>query len=312
MSALCSVLLADRGVVSVAGPDASTFLQGLITNDMGLLTSRRAIHAGLLSPQGKILFDFIVVRTDNAFLLDLPRASCPALVQRLSMYKLRADVEISDVSPDYTVVAVWGPPEAGDFSVSHLESNDAIWFEDPRLDAMGVRLLVTLESDWVPGEIDAKPATHDDYDAHRVTLGVPEGGKDYAFGQTFIHEALFDQLHGVSFGKGCFVGQEVVSRVEHRGSARRRIVPVVGTLPIPENAHEIRGGTSVLGELGTVCGTIALANLRLDRVHDALSLGHSIQAGATNLAIEIPAWATFSLDVPGGRGPEDTSSTSDT
>ena len=160
---------------------------------------------------------------------------------------------------------------------------------------MGVRLLMTLANDAVLKDLDADPASEPSYDAHRISLGIPEAGKDFALGDTFPHEALYDQLGGVSFTKGCFVGQEVVSRMQHRGTARKRVVPVAGDGPLPESGAEVRAGPSLIGTLGTVAGNRALAMLRLDRAAEALRKGETLRAGDVPVTIEIPAWATFSL-----------------
>lgn len=293
MAQLKSAYLPDRGVVSVTGSDAKAFLQGIITNDMGLLAAQRAIHAGLLAPQGKILFDFFVIRTGDGFLLDVARSQIPALIQRLSMYKLRSAVEIADSSAGFTVMAIWG--NGGD---AIPPQDPVIAFVDPRLAALGYRLLLTLESDWVPAEIDCRPATHEDYDAHRIMLGVPEGGKDYAFGDAFPHEALFDQLAGVSFTKGCFIGQEVVSRMQHRGTARKRIVPVVTDGYLPDPGSEIRAGTAVIGTLATSTENRALALIRIDRAAGASASGEPLLAGNSPIRIDLPEWATFTISTP--------------
>lgn len=297
MAQLKSAFLPDRGVAGIAGPDARDFLQGIITNDMGLLEGQRAIHAGLLTPQGKILFDFFVIATDGGLLLEAARSQIPALIQRLNLYKLRSKVDITDRSAEFTVTAVWG----GDADVI-LTSEDMIAFRDPRLDALGYRLLLTLSNDGVPAEIDCKPVSRDEYEIHRIKLGVPEGGKDYAFGDAFPHEALFDQLGGVSFGKGCFVGQEVVSRMQHRGTARKRIVPVVADAVLPESGSEIRAGAAAIGVLASTAGNRALAMIRIDRAADAAAKGEPLLAGNSTIAIDLPDWATFKVAAAADQG----------
>src|ERR1700730_4744768 len=250
-------LLPDRGVVSVTGEDASKLLQGVVTNDMGLLEKQPAMHAGLLTPQGKILFDFFVVRTPDGFLLETARDKAGALADRFMLYKLRAKADVRDVSSDYTVAAIWG----GKYE-PHGTGKAPLLFADPRLPALGSRELVTVGSDWALANEGADSATQGEYHAHRIGLGVPEGGKDYAFGDTFPHEALFDQLNGVDFKKGCFVGQEVVSRMEHRGIARKRIASVKGEGPLPPSGTEITVGGNSIGTLGSVSGHSGLALLR--------------------------------------------------
>lgn len=270
-------ILPDRGVVAVTGPDAEALLQGLITNDMGLLRSQRAIHAGLLTPQGKILFAFMVVRHDGGYLLELAKPMAGDLVKRLLMYRLRANVDIRDVSADYTVAAVLGgilPGAAGEAVIP-----------DPRCAALGGRLLVSLTSDWMLGENAPIAAPADSFHARRVELGVPEGGRDYLFADTFPHEANFDVFNGVSFEKGCFVGQEVVSRMQHRTTVRKRVVRISAGEDLPPTGTDITTGTVVIGRLGTVAGRAGLAFLKLDRVEDAIQKGNAIAAAGVPVAV---------------------------
>lgn len=286
-------LLPDRGVVSVEGPDAAKLLQGVITNDMDLIAQQGALHAGLLSPQGKILFEFFVVKSPEGFCLETARAKAPELAERLKMYKLRADVVIKDASADYTVAAIWGGDGVRPFEGA---GPAPLRFADPRLAALGQRELTTLRSDWALGGEDAQSATQEEYHAYRIALGVPEGGKDYAFGDAFPHEALLDQLHGVSFEKGCYVGQEVVSRMQNRGTARRRIVPVVADSPLPAHGASIAAAGVEIGTLGSVAGTRGLAPIRLDRAAEFIDKGETLRAGGVPVRIDIPAWARFKLE----------------
>jgi tRNA-modifying protein YgfZ len=292
-------LLPDRGVVSVTGADAAKLLQGVITNDMDLITERGALHAGLLSPQGKILFEFFVVPTPDGFLLETARAKAGELGERLKMYRLRADADIRDVSPDYTVAAIWGGAEY----TPRGDGPAPLWFADPRLPALGYRELATLRSDWALYTEDADSATQDEYHTHRIALGVPEGGKDYAFGDAFPHEALFDQLNGVSFEKGCYVGQEIVSRMQNRGTARRRIVPVVAEVALPASGAAVTAAGVEIGTLGSVAGARGLAPIRLDRAAEFLEKGEALRAGNVPIRIDIPSWARFSLEVKAPGSP---------
>ncbi len=291
-------LLPDRGVVTVTGPDARTLLQGLITNDMELLDRQPALHAGLLSPQGKILFDFFVVPSPDGFCLETPRSKAAELADRLKMYKLRSKVEIADASPDYTVAAIWG----GEYAPKG-EGNPPIWFADPRLPELGYRELTTLRSDWALGGETCDSATQDEYHAHRIGLGVPGGGRDYAFGDAFAHEALFDQLHGVSFEKGCYVGQEIVARMQNRGTARSRIVPVVAEKELPATGTPVTAAGVEIGKLGSTAGIRGLAQIRIDRAAEFRDKGEALRIGDTTVTIELPRWATFSLDAKPAGSP---------
>jgi folate-binding protein YgfZ len=279
--------LADRGAVSVTGADAAKFLQGLVTNDLNLLETQAAVYAGLLSPQGKILFDFFITRAPGGFLLETRRDMADALARRLAMYKLRASLEIKDVSADYTVAAVWG----GDARLSNNPPS-AIVYPDPRLPALGSRALIPLSAAEAGEKFTSTPA---DYETHRIGLGIPQGGLDFTYGDAFPHDALLDQLHGVAFDKGCYVGQEIVSRMEHRGTARKRIVPVVASAPLPSPGAEIKAGDVVIGVLGSTAGNRGLALIRLDRAADFIARGQRLMAAGAALDIEIPAWAIFTV-----------------
>lgn len=275
MTVLTGQLLNDRGVVALRGADSETFLQGLITNDLDGVSEQRAIFAGLLSPQGKLLFEFFVTKTQLGFLLDASANQTAHLVKRLTLYKLRAKVDIEDVSAAHRVVAV-----AGDGGHA-----------DPRQAAMPRRLVVLRE----PGSFDGGPG---DYDARRIALGIPEGGKDYAFGELFPHEAMFDQLNGVSFTKGCYVGQEIVARMQHRGTARSRFLIVNASTPLPPMGTEVRAGETPLGAMGSSVGTQGLALVRLDRLGDAYKAGRPLTIGGVPVTFTKPPYATFDVPAP--------------
>lgn len=287
-------VLADRGVVGVTGADALKLLQGVITNDMELLSVRPAIHAALLTPQGKILFEFFVVKAPDGFWLEAAADKTADLAKRLTLYRLRAKVDIKDRSAELRAFALWGgEPEALAGAAGTLV------FPDPRLPALGLRGLapVPLEVPLAPDLVAASRALEvpaQDYHAHRIALGVPEGGKDYTFGDAFPHDADLDQLHGVSFAKGCFVGQEVVSRMQNRSQVRKRIVAIVGDAPLLAGA-EITAGAAVIGTVGSVAGKDALALVRLDRAAEAAAKGTPLMAGGVAIALHKPDWANFEL-----------------
>jgi tRNA-modifying protein YgfZ len=279
-------LLPDRAVVQVDGSDAEKFLQQLVTNDVELGVSRRSVFAALLSPQGKVLFDFLVTRHGGGYLLETAADKAPELVKRLQMYRLRARVDLTDASDKFAVQAVWTDPpdDTGDAGpMSHLL--------DPRVRSLGMRVMAgpgvasELRQEFA-AEANASAA---DYHAHRISLGVPEGGKDYAFGDVFPHEANFDLLNGVSFTKGCFIGQEVVSRMQHRGTARKRIVMVEGDALLQSGAP-ITAGPATIGAVGSVAGKHGLALVRLDRAEEAKAKGEDLAAGGTKVVIRLPGY----------------------
>jgi folate-binding protein YgfZ len=269
--------LADRRVVRVAGEEARKFLNGLVTADMSRMPSR-ACFAALLTPQGKIIVDFIAAETEGGFLLDCPRALVATLVERLGFYRLRAKIAIEDLSESFAVVAIWD----GDGSAT------GSCYRDPRLSELGLRCIVPLAQ--VLADTDAA-----EYEAHRIALGVPQGGLDFAYGDAFPHEADMDQLNGVDFAKGCFVGQEVVSRMEHRGLARTRVVPVALDGPAPAAGSAVTAGGKPIGTMGSAARGRGLAALRLDRLEEALAQGASLTAGEATLRPVKPAWARFAF-----------------
>ncbi len=292
MAGTNAALLGGRAAIEVGGPEARAFLQGLVTSDVETLGPGRARNAALLTPQGKILFEFFVLAADSdRFLLDCPAASAAELAKRLTFYRLRAKVNIT-ARPDLVVVAL----SDGALRDGALRDGDTAphpsAFADPRLAALGWRaILLKPEAEAVLKAHGA--ASEADYHAHRIGLGVAELAQDYASGEVFPHEADLDQLGGVDFAKGCYVGQEVVSRMQHRGTARSRFVPVAIEGNAPETGTTVEAGGKVVGTMGSSSGSRGLALLRLDRIGAAMATGTAITAGGATLAPEKPGWATF-------------------
>jgi folate-binding protein YgfZ len=284
-------LLPDRGVVRVAGPDAEKFLNGTITTDLDMLARQAAVHSALLTPQGKMLFEFFVTKAPDdggGFLLETGRDLADGLVKRLKMYMLRAKVTAENVSDAFEVAAAWeSAPPAGDKWVV---------YEDPRLAEMGARVLAPVPPGFPanPGAVgpEAEWLAADHYHTHRIVLGVPEAGKDFAIGETFPHEADLDLLNGVSFDKGCFIGQEVVSRMRHRGTVRKRVMPVEGESPLRSGAPILVGGAEI-GSIGSVAGVRGLALIRLDRAAEAAAKGQALLADGVAVTLRKPDWADF-------------------
>lgn len=278
--------LDDRGLIHLAGPDVRKLLQGLITNDVEGLAPNRGVFSGLLSPQGKILFDFLLHQTGDGVVLDIDQTQIEACIKRLTLYRLRSDVSITDMSDQTHVIAAWGEEEPPPAPCGGLT------IKDPRHDDLGWRIYTQTNKQSVDPGSQADAAA---YHRHRISLGVPEGGKDYVYGGAFPHEALYDEINGVSFSKGCFVGQEVVSRMEHRGATRKRIVMVTGQDDLPPSGADIKAGDIALGTLGSSSGRSGLALIRIDRLQDVRDKKLEAKAGGVTLTFSKQPWAKFEL-----------------
>jgi folate-binding protein YgfZ len=284
-----AALLADRGVVKVAGDGARNFLHGLVTADMLALAPGTARFCALLTPQGKIIADFLVTEAQakdgGGFFLDIPRALGTTLVARLNLYKLRAKVIVEDLSEVLGILAIWDGSGATRVGLSYA---------DPRLAALGMRVMLPPHrAAATASELGAALVDAEQYEAHRIALGVPQGGLDFSYGDAFPHETDMDQLGGVDFAKGCYVGQEVVSRMEHRGTARTRAVPVRYDGAAPTAGSTVTAGDRQVGTMGSAAAGRALALLRLDRVTEAMAQGEALFGGGVPIHLVKPEWARF-------------------
>lgn len=288
-----AALLPDRGVIKVTGDVARKFLHGLVTADMLVLTPGTARFCALLTPQGKIIVDFLVAEAlaaeGGGFFLDVPRALAATLVEKLNLYKLRAKVLIEDLSEILGVLVAWDDQD----TTKDYTTKYGLVYADPRLPALGLRIMIAPhQAGQAAAELGADLVAAEDYEAHRIALGIPRGGVDFAYGDAFPHEADMDQLGGVDFAKGCYVGQEVVSRIEHRGIARSRAVPIRYDGAQPENGAPVTAGERQVGTMGSAAGGLGIALLRLDRVAEA---AEPLKAGGVPIHVIKPDWARFSL-----------------
>ncbi|WP_315919549.1 folate-binding protein YgfZ [Mesorhizobium sp. SP-1A] len=274
-----SALLKDRALVTVSGPDAEHFLQNILTVDLDRLKPGEAKPGALLTPQGKILFDFLISRDgEDGFRLECRADSADDFARRLTLYRLRAKAEIAKA--DQALVAVsWRE----DSSPSETDSDSVV---DTRFADGSVRRGYGRAA----GDADLAG-----WHAYRIAHGVAESGQDYALGDTFPHDVLLDQSGGVGFRKGCYVGQEVVSRMQHRGTARRRVLLVSAQSALPASGTELTVDGRPVGTLGSVSGTSGLAIARIDRVKAALDAGKPILAGEVPVTLAIPEWASFTF-----------------
>ena len=279
-----AAFLPDRGVVKVSGEDARNFLNGLVTTDLTLLRPGLGRFGAFLTPQGKITVDFLVTEAPSSegggFLIDCARALAQGLADKLGFYKLRAKVAVENLSDNLGVLAAWDGDPA---------MKPDLAFADPRNAALGWRILVPAElAQKVADLIGADLVDSAAYDAHRIASGVPRGGLDFMYGDAFPHETNMDRLNGVDFDKGCYVGQEVVSRMQHRGTARTRTVRVIVDGPAPEPGAAILAGDRTLGTMGSTAGHNGLALIRIDRAADALDAGVPLTAGGLAIRLAEP------------------------
>jgi len=279
-----AAFLPDRGVVKVSGGDARDFLNGLVTTDVALLGPGLGRFGALLTPQGKITADFLITEAPSGhgggFLIDCPRALAQGLADKLGFYKLRAKVAIENLSESLGVLAAWD---------GHPAVKPDLAFADPRNASLGWRILVAEElAQKVADLIGAELVDSAAYDAHRIASGVPRGGLDFMYGDAFPHETNMDRLHGIDFEKGCYVGQEVVSRMQHRGTARTRIVRMILDGPSPEPGVAVLAGDKPAGTMGSAAGHNGLALIRIDRAADALAAGMPLTAGGLGMRIADP------------------------
>jgi len=284
-----AALLPERGVIKVVGDDARKFLHGLVTADMLGLAPGTARFGALLTPQGKIIADFFVTEAPQSegggFFLDIPRALAITLVDKLNLYKLRAKVLVEDLIEILGVLAVWDGAGA---------AKQGLTYVDPRLPTLGFRVMIPPHrAIAAASELGAALVSAEDYEAHRIALGVPRGGVDFAYGDAFPHEADMDQLGGVDFAKGCYVGQEVVSRIEHRGIARTRAVALRYDGAAPASGTPITAGERQVGTMGSAARGRGIALVRLDRVAEAEQA--ALAAGGIPIRLIKPDWARFSF-----------------
>ncbi|TBZ13863.1 MULTISPECIES: YgfZ/GcvT domain-containing protein [Rhizobium] len=266
-----AVFLKDRSLLFVSGAEAQSFLQNLITTDIAALGADEARPGALLTPQGKILFDFMIWQDGDGYMIETDADQRDSMLKRLTMYKLRAAVTLAPSTEEGVTVA-WGE-----------DAEDSRGARDSRFAKAGVTLT-------------RRPGKHGDgaealYDALRISHGIVTSGSDFALQDAFPHDVLMDFNGGLSFRKGCYVGQEVVSRMQHRGTARRRVVTVSAATDLPGTGTEITAAGKPVGTLGSVDGGNGLAIVRIDRAGAAMAAGTPLLAGDTPVSLVLPAWS---------------------
>ena len=273
-----ALVLADRNIVRVDGPDAEHFLQNLITTNIETIKPGEVHTAALLTPQGKVLFDFLISRAgDTGYDCDIRIECSDDFIRRLTLYKLRAAVTIEKLD-DEPVIAGWdGAAPEGALTDTRFPDQAGVW----RLHGAG-------------SVLDADRAS---WDHLRIAHGVAESASDFALSDVFPHDILMDRNGGVDFKKGCYVGQEVVSRMQHRGTARRRLVTVTAETGLPGTGIDILAGEKPVGKLGSVEGNTGLAIVRTDRVADALAEDLPLTASGMPVSLALPDWTGLSFKI---------------
>jgi hypothetical protein len=263
-------LLPHRAVLCVTGKDRVAVLNGLVSNDVSEAAPGHAIWAALLTPQGKYVADFFIFADTDRLLLECETAQRDMLAQKLARYRLRADMQIAP--SDLAVYAAWG----GDAPAASIAA------PDPRLQQAGWRVLAP------PG--GPVSADFQAWDLHRLRLGLPDGTRDLEPDKTVLLEAGFDELHGISWTKGCYLGQELTARTRYRGLLKRRLLPVEADSPLPAPGTMVMAGEREAGVLRSVIGTEALALLRIDLRNATLVTGNLA------LRVRVPEWVKLQED----------------
>ena len=291
------IALAHRALISVGGEDRRSFLQGLVSNDVGKVGADRAIYGAFLTPQGKFLHEFFMAEQDGLLLLETELARRADFIKRLGLYKLRSKVTIAAVDHlrvwtaigDGAATALAMPEQAG--AAKPLAGG--LVLVDPRLAAAGLRA-------WLPegAEICLETAGFElgeppEWDALRIGLGLPDGSRDMVPDKAILLEHGFDELNGVDWKKGCYLGQELTARTKYRALIRKRLLPVEIKGPAPEPGTAVVLGETEAGEMRSHAGNVGLAVLRLDALELLAKDGGELRAGAARLIPRKPAWAVF-------------------
>ena len=294
-------LLPGRGVLRLSGADVLTFLQVLITRDLDSLSPEQAVYGALLTPQGKYLFDFFLTRQGDELLLDGEAARLEPLAKRLNMYRLRADVQITDISADWEVCAAFDSGIATALALTGgggaaMAYGEGVAFMDPRLDGAGARIIApTGQGGAMLAAAGIDPGEAAEYDYFRLGLALPDSGRDLVVDKSLMLESNLEFLRGVDFDKGCFVGQELTARTKYRALVRKRLLPARIDGPLPDPGTPLLVAEKEVAVMRSGQGDRGLALVRLDRLAEAGGLGQSLTAGEAKVTLLMPDWADFAL-----------------
>jgi folate-binding protein YgfZ len=291
--------LTDRGVLSIAGEDARTFLQGLISNDVRKVSASRAVYSALLTAQGKYLHDFFLLARNGELLLDCEKARAADLLKRLGMYRLRSKVNLANSGERYRILACYGDGAAERFGLASTSGQadvfaDGVAYVDPRLASLGVRVLLPRDAglDSI-ARLGFAAADLEVYDRHRLTEGVPDGSRDLIVDKSILLENGFDELNGIDWDKGCYIGQELTARTKYRGLIKKRLMPVSVDGPLPAPGTPIALGDDEAGEMRSGLDGQGLALLRLEAIDKAAAAAQPLTAAGAAIRPVKPGWAKF-------------------
>lgn len=300
MSKAFHCLLPDRGVLAVTGDDRRSFLQGLITNDVEKARADRAVYSALLTAQGRFLHDFFLVELADALLIECEGERRDDLRQRLSRYRLRAKVAIEDRTEVMAVAVLAGPDAAAAVGLPEEGGRAApfgggVVFVDPRVAALGVRAILPREEvDPALAATGLPVGSPDDYDRLRLDLGVPDGSRDMPAEKALLLESNFDELNGIDWQKGCYIGQELTARTKYRGLLKRRLMPIAFDGPEPEPGTAVSFEGKDAGEMRSARDGTGLALLRIEHAEAAERGEGTLSAGAVALKVRRPEWLPVS------------------
>ncbi len=277
----------DRGVIRISGDDAQTFLQGLISNDIRRADGRNGLYAALLTPQGKYLYDFFIVKSGDALLVDCYRDHVEAFIKKLTMFKLRSKVTLENLSDTYEVHVFFGDDAVETLGVAEGQrqtDDGCVLYPDPRLEQAGVRVLAPADAD--PRVLGGEAISDDAYHVHRISLGLAEAPLDLIQDKSILLESGFDELSGVDWTKGCYMGQELTARTKYRGLIKKRLVPIRLSGASPATGATITYAGKTVGDVRSVSGDMAIAMLKLD----AIQSGDAVEIEGARAMPMVPHW----------------------
>lgn len=288
MSDKTYIALPERGLIKISGPDARNYLQGLVSQDIQRVSADTAVYSAFLTAQGKFLFDFFVFELDGALVLDCERERRSDFFKRLSMFKLRSDVQLTDITDDFQV---YGVLDALDFTERGQcrALSGGVLFADPRLLDMGCRAVLPAGDTTALADLGLGTGDQETYEHRRIELGLADGSRDMIVDRALLLENGFEELDGVSFSKGCFMGQELTARMRYRGLVKKRLLPVKIDGAAPEEGQIFERDGSKAGEMRTHVGNLGLALVRLDKLED----GVSFTCNDATLTPMVPDWVQF-------------------